>query len=315
MTEMPGRAPVFVFGALRSGTTVFRLMLNAHESISNPGEVDFLFDHLQRDPAGPGGWHYRRADLEEDRIFKTKGLGLRPELDGRDLLLQMLSDLTVPGAVVTTLNVHRHPDRLLELLPEARIIHMLRDPRDVARSSIGMGWSGNTYYGVDHWIGTEQAWDRIADRLNPDQVLTLRYEDLFRDTENELRRVAAFLGLPYSLSMLSYHEASTYAPPDATLVEQWRRKLKPRDIALVEGKANRLMMARGYAPAAPSHDPRTAERFALWLTNKTYRFRFKVRRYGFALIAGEILSRRLGLERFNRRVKRRIARQTIAHLK
>ena len=34
-------APVIVFGALRSGTTLLRLMLNAHPDLNNPGEVDF----------------------------------------------------------------------------------------------------------------------------------------------------------------------------------------------------------------------------------------------------------------------------------
>lgn len=315
MAEAPKPTPVFVFGALRSGTTVFRLMLDAHESIVNPGEVDFLFDHLQRDPSGPGGWRYRKADLAEDRIFRAKGIDLPPELDGRELLLHMLSRLTGPEGVVTTLTVHRHPDRLLDLLPNARIFHMLRDPRDVARSSIGMGWAGNTYYGVDHWIATEKAWDGIKGKLNPDQVLNLRYEDLFGDTEAELRRVCAFLGMPYSFAMLTYHETSTYAPPDSRLVEQWRRKLSARDVALVESKAGRLMLARGYAPAAAPHDPRAAERVSLWLSNKTYRFRFKARRYGFALVAGEMLTRRLGLARFNRHLRREINRKTVAYLK
>jgi hypothetical protein len=41
---------VFVYGALRSGTTVFRLMLDSHPKISNPDEMDFLFDHVDLPP-------------------------------------------------------------------------------------------------------------------------------------------------------------------------------------------------------------------------------------------------------------------------
>jgi hypothetical protein len=52
MSATPKARPVFIFGSMRAGTTVFRLMLDAHDGISNPGEVDFLFDHLARDASG-----------------------------------------------------------------------------------------------------------------------------------------------------------------------------------------------------------------------------------------------------------------------
>ena len=61
------RKVIFVYGALRSGTTLFRLMLQAAPSISNPGEADFLFDYIAPNPGG--GWQYDRASLSEDRMF------------------------------------------------------------------------------------------------------------------------------------------------------------------------------------------------------------------------------------------------------
>jgi hypothetical protein len=39
--------PIFVLGAERSGTTVFRLMLDSHEELCNPGDVHFIFKHLK----------------------------------------------------------------------------------------------------------------------------------------------------------------------------------------------------------------------------------------------------------------------------
>jgi len=50
---LEGDPPVFVFGALRSGTTVFRLMLDAHGEIRNPGEADYLVDYRNPTPAIP----------------------------------------------------------------------------------------------------------------------------------------------------------------------------------------------------------------------------------------------------------------------
>src|SRR6056297_3992604 len=76
-------SPVFVFGALRSGTTLLRLMLKSHPGIQSPGEADFLFDHVA--PAGDGGWRYDRAALERDRIFRAKHIAM-PETGGTDPL-------------------------------------------------------------------------------------------------------------------------------------------------------------------------------------------------------------------------------------
>jgi hypothetical protein len=59
---------VFVYGALRFGTTVFRLMLDAHPQIANPGEMDFLFDYLYPDHTHSTGWRYDLDGLKLDRI-------------------------------------------------------------------------------------------------------------------------------------------------------------------------------------------------------------------------------------------------------
>jgi hypothetical protein len=74
---------------------------------------------------------------------------------------------------------------------------MLRDPRDVGRSSIGMGWAGNSYYGIDHWLFSEREWDEAAPDLRPTNVMELRYEALFHDIDPELHRVCAFIGVPW----------------------------------------------------------------------------------------------------------------------
>ena len=293
--------PVIVYGALRSGTTVFRLMLNAHEGVQNPGEADFLFDALRRDPAGPGGWRYDRAALADSRIFAAHGLALRDDLDGLDLLADLLAQFRarVPEAVLT-LNVHRHARRVREVLPEARIIHLLRDPRDVARSSVAMGWAGLSCYGVDHWIATERDWDAAG--FPESQVLELRFERLMTDLDAELARVCDVLGGPVSRAMLDYHRDSTYAPPDPRLVEQWRRQASRREVALVEHRIGDLGPARGYPPAIPPHAPGALERASLALRNDLGRRRASLRRFGLPLLVGAKITGWIGAESLHRPV-------------
>jgi hypothetical protein len=309
----PTPLPVFVYGALRSGTTVFRLMLDSHGEIGNPGERDFLFDFITPDQTHPTGWRYDLDKLQIDRIFQNSGLKIiqgpnGQDLDGLDLLAAFLDQLKTQcgGREVFTLNIHRHIDKILAILPEARVIHMLRDPRDVARSSIGMGWASHIYYGVNHWIGTETDWDRGTTSLPEEQVLTLTYEGLFRDIETELRRVCDFLGVAWSPRMLDYHENSTYSPPDPSLVEQWRRKCTREDLAIMEGRAEALMLSRGYALSGPVRVPGVTERAALWFGQKSGGWRHGITRYGFPMLLGEKVTRRLGLSSLHKRLRNRM---------
>lgn len=326
MSAAPPTEPdvAFIFGALRSGTTVFRLMLNAHPRLVNPGEYDFLFDYLHPDPGHPTGWRYDLDGLRLDRIFRARGLvvpdgagGAAP--DGVDLLRDFLRQIREAAGVTPgqqlSLNLHRHVDRVAGVLPGARIIHMMRDPRDVARSSIQMGWAGNPYFGVDHWIGTERGWDAAAPALAGSQVMTLTYEDLFRDTEGWQRRVCDFLGVPWAEEMRRYYEGTTYAAPDPGLVEQWKRKADPDDLALLEGKAGPLMQARGYALSQTPRVPGAAERARLRLQDRLHRWKFGMKRHGALLFWGEKLTRALGLKEMHRRLRLRMNRNQQAYLK
>jgi hypothetical protein len=305
---LPAQQPVFVYGALRSGTTVFRLMLDAHGRIGNPGEVDFLFDHLHPDPVHPGGWRYDLAALRLDRIFQSHGLTLPAGRDGADLLGHLIGGLVARGGPVVTLNIHRHIDRLRALLPEARIIHMLRDPRDVARSAIGMGWAAGLYDGVDHWLETEYGWSGIAAGLAPDRVFELRYEALLADPARELARVCGFLGLAYDPDMLRYHERSSYGPPDRALAEQWRHRSGPAELALLEGKAGALMATRGYIPTGPGRVPGLWQRLGLWASHKRAVWTHGIRHHGPTVYFGEKVTRKLGLSGLHRPLRQRMNR-------
>lgn len=316
MAESPSvRSVTFVFGALRSGTTLFRLMLNAHGGISNPGEVDFLFDFLAPDPTHPTGWRYDRGAMQKHRIFRSRKLNLPADCDGLDLLHDMIAQLCERTDGVLTLNVHRHADRIARVLPQARFIHLLRDPRDVARSSIGMGWSGNSFYGVEHWIATERSWDRAATYIAEDQVMTLRFETLMADLENQLKRASVFLGLKFSASMLDYHKNTTYAPPDPRIAGQWRRNANPYDIALLEGKCGDLIVARGYELNGAPLYPGWLERRMLALKNRVFRWRYNIRRFGWPLFVSAHFTRLFGAKTLNERVQRRMDEKTIESLK
>lgn len=309
--------PVFIYGALRSGTTMFRLMLDQHPKIANPGEVDFLFDHLLPSNMHPSGWRYDRPALLQNRIFLAQELTLDPDLDGLDLLEDMIRQMCarLRKGQVLTLNIHRNLRLVNWIYPDARLIHVLRDPRDVARSSVAMGWAHHLYHAVGHWIEVESDWDCVAPWLVPQQVLTLRYEQLVQTPKEDLRRVCGFLGLPWDGAMLRYAETSTYDAPDASLIAQWKTRCDPDQIALLEGRAGTLVTARGYAVTGRARRPSLVERGGMGLSEKLHLWLHGARVYGAGTFLAEKLTRLARLQGPHGRLRLRMNQVDTLRLK
>jgi hypothetical protein len=311
MSPETTQPPLFVYGALRSGTTLLRLMLLSHSRLQSPGEGDFLFDHIE--PASDGSWRYDRAALARDRIFRAKDLTLPEGLDGADLAENLVAQMAAKAPGRLCLSLHRAAPKMVALFPDAKVVHLLRDPRDVARSSIGMGWAGNSYFGVNHWIETERDWDAAA--LPEAEVLTVVYEHLMSDLEGQLTRICGFLALEFEPAMLKYYENSTYGPPDPDIAQKWKSKASPREIALIEGRVGPLLQARGYEPAGTPATPGALERFQLVAEHRLKRWRYNIRRYGAGLFFGHHAARALGLKRLERKLHDRQEAIQIANLK
>lgn len=270
---------------------MLRLMLDSHPRISNPGEFDFLVDELGSNGEPPDMRHYRRW-LAIQRGFQSSGLTLDPQLDYEQLMRSFIEQLSRPDKVLT-LNIHRHFEWLPGLFPDARYIHLVRDPRDVAHSSIGMGWAGNTYRGVKIWIAAERSWDRLVSSLPANRYLEIRYEVLLENPTEELTRICGFLGVDYSPSMLTYESRSTYAAPDGRLKYQWKQRCRTRELQWVDWELGEMLAQRqyelsGFGPKKPT----PVERIKIALQDKAYRIRFRIRRYGLALYLENLLATR-----------------------
>lgn len=110
-------------------------------------------------------------------------------------------------------------DAILELLPEARIVHIVRDPRDVAASTASMRWGPSDPLLAAEWTATVlDRWAEVRARVPADRVLEIRLEDLGADPESVLRQVCAFLGL-------GWHDALLTADLSKTRAGRWRRDL------------------------------------------------------------------------------------------
>lgn len=309
--DMP---PVLVvYGALRSGTTLLRLMLDGHSRLTCPGEADFLADFLSGEP---GSFRINGKELAENRIFKASGVTHDPRLPAEEAVRSMARQMGGGSGRTLVIMVHRNLSKLLHIFPDARVLHVLRDPRDVAWSSIGMGWAGNSFFGVDHWIRTEDEWDRTVETARPFVAKVLRYEDLIRNPRQELEDLCRFIGLDYDEEMLSYPRRTTYSLPDLSLIEQWKTRQNEAEIALVEGKIGSRLDSRGYcASGLPPRVPGRIGGLALALENRKSIWLRKFRRFGVIdpLLVG--MARRLHRPDLARDAQRRIDVITIGQLK
>ena len=295
----PASRPLFLVGSERSGTTMLRLMLNQHSQLSWPYEFDFSVDRIPDDEGWPDVDAY--VDwLSVHRIFLATGLRADRSLQFPDLLHSFLRQTAErEGVDVVGATCHRHFDKLLRVWPDARFIHILRDPRDVALSCIQMGWAGNVWFAVDRWIEAEESWDRLARKVAPERFLEIRYEQLVAEPEATLHSICDFVGVGYEARMLEYSASSTYSSPDPSLLYQWKRKANTEQLALLEYKTAPLLNERGYASSGVDPHPPAS---LVWerLQDKLYRIRYRFRVFGGRRITLDFLHRHIGLGKVGR---------------
>lgn len=300
------QTPLFLVGCERSGSTMLRLMLDAHPQLAFQHESDYLVSQIEcgRIP-DLNDYH---AFLETDRVFTHSGLHLDRSLTFRELVDDFLDQKRQQaGTDLVGATVHHSFERLLQLWPDARFIHLLRDPRDVSRSVIDIGWAGHLWHAAEWWVEAEMSWSRLQKDLEPNSYVEVRYKDLVSEPAEQLARICRLVGLDYTPAMLEYGAHTSYEPPDLRRVDQWRRILTEFEIAAVEARVGNLLLDRGFeASGVPDLQPARARR-ALWtLRSRVGRARFRLRKYGPSLFSQDLVARRLKLSQLEMRARRRL---------
>ena len=295
--------PILMIGAARSGTTMLRVMLDHHPLINAFGELEYATLGVRGDDFPEVATY--RAMLAEDRVAQMDAMPVDESLSHRDLVRSFLDHARLRAAEKphVAVTIHHHLHLLPDLWPEAKYLHVLRDPRDVARSTLRLGWTGHPYFGVDIWLDARRQFKRLEERVGAEQIMTVKYADLVRDTEGELRRICAHFGIAFDPVMMEYDKTSTYEKPDVKLIDQWKRKLDERTVRLIEGRCGAMLAEAGYESCGkPPIEPGPAERARLRWLNKLGKARFQRERYGTSLWLKRAVARRGGPSGWRQRV-------------
>lgn len=295
--------PIFLVGAECSGTTLFRLMLAQHPAVGVCPGFENALDPLVNKKVWPKTNHYV-DQISHNWILRDQGFSIDRSLTVPQLIDSFLfQTMKLRAAEQVVAVVHRNIEVVGKLWGRARYIHIVRDPRDVARSNLKMGWAGHIWHGVTQWLEVEQAWDRLKKQLPNNAYVEISLEELSQAPESVLARVCSFMNIDYNPAMLDFPQNSAYSLPDPDLTQQWRERLAPNEVQLVEARVGDLMLQRGYSHSGLGKEhPGVFARFKFLVENKIRKLLFRLDSYGFRLFVEELISRRLGLKWWRQRL-------------
>jgi hypothetical protein len=268
--------PIFIVGAPRSGTTLLRNMLNRHPAIAVCRETEFYhYIYRRRRAFGDLAILRNRQRLVKEYLSTQRVQRLQLDLEALEqtlleegvsyeaLFLSLLwfyaraqgkrrcGEKTPQHALFT--------ETLCSWYPDATVIHLLRDPRDVAASLMRMPSAPKGALGSARvWLQyNASAW---RSRHRP-QYLLVRYEQLVTQPEQELARVCAAIGEDYCPAMMVPNWDPTANRPWLRRAEEpvttermgkWRDLLTAEQVSLVEWVVGKQMRTFGYEAAGGS---------------------------------------------------------------
>ena len=275
--------PFFIVGCPRSGTTLLRDLLRSHPRLTIPPESHFIpgFYRSFGDPSSEAeAGRIARRIVEHPRIGGWRIEPRLPDVAGIPSFSELVRRLFEQWARIEgkprwgdkTPHYVTEIPLLMQIFPDAQIIHVIRDGRDVALSWLRTRFEPrNLYMAARMWKEMVGKGRRDGAALPRDSWLEVRYETLLAQPEATMRRVCDFLGEPFvaevlRASRLPQRDYRGFSAPDRSDeivwedAEKWRAAMSRRQLALFESVAGHLLSELGY-PAQGEAAPlsRTAE--------------------------------------------------------
>ncbi|MEE8118816.1 MAG: sulfotransferase [Gammaproteobacteria bacterium] len=202
--------PVFILGMPRSGTTLIDQILSSHVDVSSAGELT-LFEDVTRSVLGgqPGSDRLPRLDkLNSQTIAEIGNAYLHGIAELGHEHTQRVTDKQLIN--------FRYLGLIVLALPNAKIIHCRRDPRDTCLSCYFTDFQQWHYYANDlvalgefYNIYREQMthWEAVLS----DRFITVDYESLVNDFDVQAKRLVSFCDLEWDERCLNYYATDTPA--------------------------------------------------------------------------------------------------------
>ncbi len=239
-----GRAPIFIVGLPRSGSTLVEQILASHSHVEGTMELPNILDIVGHfDDMAPG----RNGYPETVTAVPPEQLRVMGERYLEDTALLHASRERFTDKLP---NNFSHIGLIHAILPNATVIDARRHPMDACFSTFKQHFAeGQTFsYSLENlgryyrsYLSLMDHWDTVL----PGKVLQVRYEALVQDPETQIRRLLEHCGLEFEPGCLNFHQTrravrtasseQVRQPIYTSGVGYWRnfeRELEPLALAL-----------------------------------------------------------------------------------
>lgn len=292
--------PVFICGHPKSGTSLVRALLDSHpQLVVYPEESLFFRRYLPRSTGMDLESRLDLADRTLIHIFrwnKDKPVPDQQDFPGRDY--SALPFEAVRGALRRLASAQdRHPGDMLSAAvlaygevsgeagpgarawvekspyneyyaaqifawwPEARCVHIVRDPRDNFASYRRKHPEWAPEFFASNWSRSTQAGYENQRRFGPERYLILSYEDLVQSPEETLQRLAGYVGIDWDAALSTPTRAGVQWQGNSMFAERfkqvsdapvgrWKGQLTPLEAGVIELMASRALRSAGYEAEA-----------------------------------------------------------------
>ncbi|MDX8381142.1 MAG: sulfotransferase [Ghiorsea sp.] len=203
--------PVFVLGMPRSGTTLVEQILASHSKIFGAGElgvVPQVIQGLERWERHVGSGRHYPDCVDDLNPSVTQGIA--------ENILKELQEFSPESKHIVDKLPHNFENigLIKFLFPQAKIISVRRDPRDIAMSNYftdyqakhgGMGFAYNMV-DIGQQLADHNALIMHWHQLFPGEILEINYEDVVDDTEGSARRMLEYIGVDWEPQVLAFNE-------------------------------------------------------------------------------------------------------------
>jgi hypothetical protein len=151
----------------------------------------------------------------------------------------------------------KYTDSLLQEFPDAKFLHLVRDGRGVAASVLKLNWGPNNMEEAAKWWCFNLSFGLAAEqRLGPERIMRVYYEDLLTKTAPTLQKICEFCNIRYVPDMVlgggfqptdvkKIHKL-VGSPPKVSRAEAWKKTLSPRQIQVFENYSAEMLLLMGY---------------------------------------------------------------------
>jgi radical SAM superfamily enzyme YgiQ (UPF0313 family) len=283
--EIPNTGIFFITGRPRSGTTLLRSLLDAHQNIVVPYELTFIIDLY------PRYGHYKNWDTNtkksffndlthqplinfwdiDPQLFMEKFLNTPSDIDYsyvcKFVYLQFKS--LMPKQNILLIGDKNpiytiHVNRLLRIFPEAKFIHITREYKDQISSMLNVNFEKPLISSLAYrWKYFNKIIQTFKEE-HPESVFFLKYEDLVKNPEIEMKKVFNYLSVPYNENIFEFYKVKddfvkTYSkekvekyhkelfqPINTSRIGTWLQNIDERKVKKIEAIIGRDAETFGY---------------------------------------------------------------------